>query len=51
MIVELETLEKQVYGYETDTERMPIPWPDPSSVISQDVIRYESDVVAYNYTC
>lgn len=50
-IVNLELVEGGTYGYETQMEGMLIPWPAPNFEEGQRIIKYESDVVMYNYTC
>ncbi len=49
--VGLELLEGRVYGYETPTEGILIPWPEFGFERSQNITMYESDVAVYNYSC
>lgn len=49
--IELELLEGVVYGYDTATEGVLIPWPELGFEQSQNVTIYGSDVVVYNYSC
>ncbi len=51
IVAELELLEGRVYGYDTITEGVLIPWPEPGFERSQNITTYESDVVVYNYSC
>ncbi len=51
IVAELELLEGRVYGYDTITDGVLSPWPEPGFERSQNVTMYDSDVVVYNYSC
>lgn len=51
LVVRLEVLEKSFYGFGSQQPNVLIPWPATGLMSSNQMYRYETDVVTFNYSC
>ncbi|KAJ3559853.1 hypothetical protein NP233_g11162 [Leucocoprinus birnbaumii] len=51
LITRLEQLEDSIYGFRATQPNLLIPWPSSDLISNNQTIRYQSDVITYNFTC
>ncbi len=51
LITQLEQLENAVYGFRTSQRNVLIPWPSSDLISTNGTVRYQSDVISYNFSC
>ncbi|KXN85133.1 hypothetical protein AN958_11673 [Leucoagaricus sp. SymC.cos] len=51
LITRLEMIENSTYGFTVQQPNILIPWPSSDLASANNTIKYETDVITYNYSC
>jgi hypothetical protein len=51
LITRLEQLENTIYGFRGEQNNFLVPWPPSDLISDNETLRYQSDVIFYNFSC